>query len=107
MDKQEERYLYCKETVALAEIQKVHDRLHLKNYNNINCRIGAFNPDCHDDLKAVKTEVAEQFFSYLLNFVQLFKNATPKTVKIWMLLIVNHWNLKKMVKINNSVSTAE
>ena len=87
-------------------MKKVHDRLHLKDHQK-SCREGDLNPDLYIELKSVNTEVAEQFFAHLLNFVKLFKNSNLARAKTWMLLIVHLWNKKKMVKINNSTPSID
>ena len=84
----------------------MHDRLHLQNHQE-SCRKSALNPDLYEELNGVNTEVAEQFFSHLLNFVKLFTNTCSVRAKIWIILIFHQWNLKKELKINNSAPSPE
>ena len=97
---------YPNSTIAkqISEIRKVHDRFHLQNHLDV-CKMGELNPDRYAELKNVNTEVAEQFFSHLLRFVHTFRNTSAIRAPIWILLIVHQWNLKKEVKLNNSLPT--
>ena len=81
MDNQAERYPFSIEAASLAEMKKVHDRLHLRNHH-VTCREGELDPDFYPELKGVNTEVAEQYFSHLLKFTKLFKNTTPARAKV-------------------------
>ena len=99
---------YPNSTMAnlIAKIRKVHDRLHLKNHHE-NCRRGELDPDMHEEMKGVNTQVDEQFFSHLLQFVFTFRNTSATRAPLWILLIQHQWNLKKESKLNNSIPSKE
>ena len=105
-DNQAERYPNSEIVSAISKIQKVHDRLHLNNHSEL-CRKGELNPDKYKALNGVNTQVAEQFFSHLLKFVFTFRNTSSIRAQIWILLIIHQWNLKKEVKLNNTIPTKQ
>ena len=88
----------------ISEIRKVHDRLHLQNHSD-GCKTSELNPDKYEELNAVNTQVAEQFFAFLLKFVVTFRNTSAIRAPVWISLIQHQWNLKKEAKINNSLPT--
>ena len=58
-------------------------------------------------LNGVNTQVADQFFSHLLNFVCTFRNTSGIRAPIWIFLIIHQWNVKKEAKLNNSIPNAQ
>ena len=72
---QRKRFPHSPTAMLVDKIQKIHDRLHLKNHHE-SCRKGTLDPDVHVSMKGVNTECAEQFFSHLLRFVFTFKNSS-------------------------------
>ena len=105
-DNQALRYPHSPIAKKIANIRKVHDRLHLQNHHD-DCKSGALDPDKYEELNGVNTEVAEQFFSHLLNFVFMFRNTSAIRAPLWILLITHQWNLRKVAKINNSKPSKE
>ena len=78
--------------------------MQLQNHNE-ECKTGELNPDKHEELKAVNTQVAEQFFAFLLKFVATFRNTSAIRAPVWIYLIQHQWNLKKEANINNTRPT--
>ena len=72
-DNQALRYPRSRVAKYISNMRKVHDRLHLQNHRE-DCKKGDLNPDKYEELNGVNTQVAEQFFSHLLNFVFIFRN---------------------------------
>ena len=105
-DNQAVRYPNSPIPAAISKIRKVHDRLHIRNHNEL-CKKGELNPDKYEELNGVNTQVAEQFFSHLLKFVFTFRNTSSIRAQIWILLIIHQWNLKKEVKLNNTIPTKQ
>ena len=101
-DNQAKRYPKSKVAELIANLRKVHDRLHIRNHHE-ECRKGELDPDKYRELDGVNTQVAEQFFSHLLNFVCTFRNTSTIRAPLWILLILHNWNLKKEQKLNNTV----
>ena len=64
----------------VAKIRKVHDRSHLKNHHE-NCWRGELDPDMYEEMNGVTTQVAEQFFSHLLQFVYAFRKPAPQELQ--------------------------
>ena len=86
---------------TIANLRKVHDRLHLRNHHP-DCQQGELDPDKYGSLKGVNTECAEQYFARLLKFVTLFKNTSLARAPIWLMIIQHEWNVCKEARINNS-----
>ena len=98
------RYPNSQIATANSKMRKVHDRLHLRNHQE-ECRKGDLNPDKYEILNGVNTQVAEQFFSHLLKFVVTFRNTNSIRAPIWISLILHQWNVRKEVKLTNSIPT--
>ena len=100
-DNQAKRYPNSRIIGTIADLRKVHDRLHVKNHHP-DCQNGELNPDKHEILKGVNTESAEQYFAHLLKFVTLFKNTSSTRAPIWLMVIQHQWNIRKEARLNNS-----